>query len=97
MAITPQQALAGAHPATKWSMRIKPSQPVFGTVKWAREWQRFSLNATNRAMGHYLHGCANLAMARSPKHAWAELHKTQVNLLRHSVDTIAAATKLWRD
>ena len=77
-------------------MSIRPGQPIFAAVNWVQDWQRFSLTAANRAMGHYLHGCANLAMARSPQHALVALHKTQMDLLRHSVDTIAEASSLWR-
>ena len=55
------------------------------------------LTATNKAMGHYLRGCANVAMARTPQQALAALQKTQTYLLRHSADTIAEAAKLWRD
>jgi hypothetical protein len=62
----------------------------------AQEWQRLSLAATNQALGHYLRGCTDLVMARTPKQALAALHKTQTDLLRHSADTIAEAAKLWR-
>jgi hypothetical protein len=46
-------------------------------------------------MGHYLHGCANLAMARTSQQVLAALYKTQTDLLAHSADTIAETTRLW--
>ena len=39
-----------------------------------------SWNAINRAMGHYLSGCANVAMARTPEQALTALHKTHTGL-----------------
>ncbi len=77
-------------------MSIGPGQPISAAVRWAQELQRLGLTATSQAMGHYLHGCANLAMARTPQQALAALHDTQTGLLRHSADTIAEATRLWR-
>jgi len=62
------------------------SQPIFGAVKWTQEWHRFSLTATNQTVVLYLNGCANLARARSPTCALAELNKTQIDLLRHSIE-----------
>jgi hypothetical protein len=76
-------------------MSIGPGQSLSAAVRWAREWQRLNLTAANEAMGHYLHGCANLAMARTPRQALAELHKAQTGLVRHSAGTIAQATRLW--
>ena len=81
--------------ATQERMSIGPA-PAISAARWAEEWERLSLTATSGAMGCYLHGCANFAMARTPQHALAELHKTQTELLRHSVDTIVEATNLWR-
>jgi hypothetical protein len=52
--------------------------------------------AINQALGHYLHGCANVAMTRTPQQALAALHKTQTGLRRHSADTFARAARLWR-
>ena len=77
-------------------MSVVQDQPASAAVKWTQQLQRFSLTATNQAMGHYLRGCANVAMARTPMQALAALHKTQTNLLRHSAATIAEAAKLWR-
>ena len=77
-------------------MSIGSGQPGSAAVKWTQQLQRFSLTATNQAMGHYLRGCANVAMARTPQQALAALHKTQTDLLRHSADTVAEAVKLWR-
>jgi hypothetical protein len=76
-------------------MSVAPGQPISAAVSWAQEWQRLSWTAINQAMGHYLHGCANLAMTHTPQQAVAALHKTQTGLLRHSVDTVAEATRLW--
>jgi hypothetical protein len=70
-------------------------QPVTAAVSWSQEWQRLSWTAINQAMGQYLHGCANLAMARTPRQALTALHKTQTGLLRHSAATFAEATRLW--
>ena len=50
---------------------------------------------TNQAIGHYLRGCANVAMARTPRQALAALHKTQASLLRHSGDAFARVARLW--
>jgi hypothetical protein len=77
-------------------MRTVPKQPVSTAVRWAREWQRLSLTASNQAMGCYLRGCADLTMSRTPKHAWDALYKTQCELLGHAMDTYGEATKLWR-
>ena len=76
-------------------MSIGPDQPISPAARWALELQRLSLTATSRAMGHYLHGCANLAMARTSQQVLAALYKTQTDLLAHSVDTIAETTRLW--
>jgi len=70
-------------------------QPVTAAVSWSQEWQRLSWTAINQAMGQYLHGCANLAMARTSQQVLAALYKTQTDLLAHSADTIAETTRLW--
>jgi hypothetical protein len=77
-------------------MSIVPEQPIFAAVRWAQEWQRLSLTATNQALGLYLRGCADIVMARTPMQAVAAMHKTQTDLLRHSAHTIAETAKLWR-
>ena len=77
-------------------MRIEPGQPIFAVAMWAQEWQRLSWTTINQALGHYLHGCANLAMTGTPQQALAALHKIQAVLLRHSAETFAEATRLWR-
>jgi hypothetical protein len=77
-------------------MSVVRDQPASAALKWTQQLQRFSLTATNQAMGHYLRGCTNLVMARTPQQALAALRKTQTDLLRHSADTIAEAAKLWR-
>ncbi len=77
-------------------MNIGPGQPIAAAVGWAQEWQRFGWTAISQAMGHYLQGCAHLAMANTPQQALAALHKTQTGLLRHSADTFAEAARLWR-
>ncbi len=76
-------------------MSIERPRPTSTGVWWAQEWQRLSLTATIQAMQRYLRGCADVTMARSPQHALAELHKTQMDLLRHSVDTMDKALRLW--
>ena len=77
-------------------MSIGPGQPLSPAVVWAQEWERLSWTAFNQAMGHYLHGCADLAMTRTPQQVLAALHETQMVLLRHSAETFAEATRLWR-
>jgi len=77
-------------------MSIALNQPVAAAVSRLQEWQRLCATAMNQAMGHYLHGCADLAMARTPRQALAAVHKTQRGLLKQSVDTVAGATRLWR-
>jgi hypothetical protein len=77
-------------------MSIATGQPVSAPVRLAPEWQRLSRTAINQAMGHYLRGCANVAMARTPLQAIMALQKTQTGLLRHSVHVFAEATRLWR-
>jgi hypothetical protein len=47
-------------------------------------------------MGHYLRGCANVAMARTPLQAVMMVQETQTRLLRHSIDVFAESTRLWR-
>ena len=73
-----------------------PHHPISDAARWAQQLQRLNSTAANQAIGHCLRGCANLAMARTPKQALAALHKTQTDLLRHSADTIAEAAKVWR-
>jgi hypothetical protein len=77
-------------------MGTGPGQAISAAVRWAQEWQRLSLTATNQAMGHYLNGYANVAMARTPQQALAALHKTQTGLLRHSAAMFADAIRLLR-
>ena len=77
-------------------MSIGPGQPISPAVWRAQEWQRLGWTVINQAMGHYLRGCANVAMARTPQHAVAALHQTQTSLLRHSADTFAQVARLWR-
>jgi hypothetical protein len=75
-------------------MSIESDQFLSDAVRRAQQLQRLNVIAVNQAMGHYLRGCANLAMARTPEQAMAALHKTQTDLLGHSVRTIAEAAKL---
>jgi hypothetical protein len=82
--------------AAENGMSIGPGQPISPAVGWAEEWQRLGWTAINQAMGHYLRGCANVAMARTPQQALVALHQTQTSLLRHSADTVAQITRLWR-
>jgi len=77
-------------------MGTAPGQPISATVRWAQEWQRLSWATTNQAMGHYLEGCADIALARTPLQALAALHKTHRGLLGHSTVALAEAARLWR-
>ena len=77
-------------------MSVGPCPPISVPVRWAQEWQRLTLAATNRALGRYLHGCAHVVMAHTPQQALAAQHKMHAGLLGHAVDTIAEATELWR-
>lgn len=77
-------------------MSIGPGQPISPAAGWTQEWQQLCWNAANHAIGHYFHGCANLAMARTPQHAMAALHATQTSLLCHLSGTFAEAARLWR-
>jgi hypothetical protein len=65
-------------------------------VRWLQEWQRLTWTATNQAIGHYLNGCANIALARTPQQALAALHKTHARLLVHSAQILANGVGLWR-
>ena len=47
-------------------------------------------------MGHYLQGCADVAMTRTPHQALAALQKMQAGLIRHAVDTTIHVTGFWR-
>ena len=77
-------------------MSIGPGQPISPAAWRAQEWQRLGWTAINQAMEHYLRGCANVAMTRTPQQALAALHKMQTSLLRHSGDTFAQVARLWR-
>ncbi len=77
-------------------MSIEPGQPIAAAIQWAHEWQRLSWTMTNQALGHYLRGCASVAMTRTPQQALAALHKTQTDLLRNSADTFAEVARLLR-
>jgi hypothetical protein len=75
-------------------MSIGPGQPNLAGIRWAHEWQHLSWTAMNQAVGHYLQGCANVAMARTPQQALAAVYEAQAVLLRHSMETFAGATRL---
>jgi len=77
-------------------MSIRPKHSLSTATRWAREWQQLHSIAAKRALGRCLHGWADLAVARTPRQAVATLHRTHTGLLRHSADTIAEATRLWR-
>lgn len=77
-------------------MGTAPGQPISAAVRWTQEWQRLSWASINQAMGHYLHGCADLAMTRTPQLALAALHQTHSGLLRHSTGAMAEAISLWQ-
>ena len=65
-------------------------------MRWAQEWYQLSRSAIDEATGHYLQGCANLAMARSPLLAVEAMHQTQAALLSHSAYMLAEVIRLWR-
>ena len=75
-------------------MSIGPGQPILATIRWAHGWQRLSWTTMNQAIGHYLQGCVNVAMARTPHQALAAVYETHAVLLRHSMQTFAEATRL---
>ena len=64
---------------------------------WGEDWQQLSRNAIDKGMGHYLRGCANVAMAHSLPEAWAALFEAQDTLIRHSAGAFAEAVELWRE
>lgn len=76
-------------------MRTGPGQPDAAAFRWLQEWQQLSTTAMTQMLGHYLRGCADLAMARTPQQAWAALHDAQYVLLRHSAEAIADAARFW--
>jgi hypothetical protein len=77
-------------------MSIEPGRPVTATVSRLQEWQQLWRTATNQAFGYYLRGCADLAMARTPRQAMGALHKWQTCILEHSANTAAEADRLCR-
>jgi hypothetical protein len=77
-------------------MSTVAGQPNSAAVRQAREWQRLSWTTINQVLGHYLHGCASVAMAHTPQQALAALHKTQTGLFTHSAHALAQVNKLWR-
>jgi hypothetical protein len=76
-------------------MGIGPVEPIVPAVGQAQEWQQLGWMATNQAIEHFLRGCADVAMARTPQQSLAALHETQTSLLRHSRDTLAEIARLW--
>jgi hypothetical protein len=64
-------------------------------IIWALEWHRFTRTAMTQATEHYFHGCADVAMARSPLLAIEAMHQTRTRLLSHSAHTFAEAIMLW--
>jgi len=71
-------------------------QPASVTPEWAQEWHRLGWTAMNEATGHYLRGCADVAMARSPLLAIEAMQQTQSHLLSHSAHVFGDAIILWR-
>lgn len=76
-------------------MGTGPGQPIAVAVRQTREWQRLIWTTINQVMGHYLHGCAGIAMAHTPQQAMAALHNTQTGLLAHSAHALAQVNELW--
>lgn len=77
-------------------MSIEKGLPNTTGVDRFQEWQQLCWTAINQAIGQYLYGCADLAMARTPLDALAALHDTQTVLLKHLADTVAEAIRLLR-
>lgn len=77
-------------------MSIGSGKPISPALGWVQEWQRLCRTALNRSMGHYLQGCADVAMTRTPHQALAALQKMQAGLIRHAVDTTIHVTGSWR-
>jgi len=71
-------------------------ESVLVTTSWALEWHRLTRTAMKQATEHYLHGCADVAMARSPLLAIEAMQRTQTRLLGHSAHMFAEAITLWR-
>jgi hypothetical protein len=84
-------------PSVRWLFSARVTRgSLSAAVSCAQECQRLSWAAVNQAMGHYLHGCANLAVTRTPQQALAALQATQTSLLSRLSVTFAEATRLWR-
>jgi hypothetical protein len=66
------------------------------TIRWALEWHRLTRTALKQATEHYFHGCADVAMARSPLIAFEAMQQAQTSLIIHSAHVFAEAIMLWR-
>lgn len=75
-------------------MDVGLDEPVTTAADPLQEWQQLRRTAIRRAIGHYLRGCADLAMARTPLEALVALHEAQTALLRLSAASFAAAAGL---
>ena len=64
-------------------------------MQWAQEWYQLSRSAIDEATGHYLQGCANVAMAHSPLPAVEAMLQTQAGLLSDSAHMLAQVSQLW--
>jgi len=77
-------------------VRIRSEESALVAISWALEWHGLTRTAVNGATAHYLHGCANVVMARSPLHAIEAIQHTQTCLLNHSAHVFAEVAVLWR-
>lgn len=77
-------------------MGTEPGDPRSSAFARLQEWQRLAWAEMNRAMGHYLDGCANVALARTPMQVIAALHETHAVLLVHSAQLLTDGARLWR-
>lgn len=66
------------------------------TISWALEWHRLTRTVMKQASEHYFHGCAEVAMARTPLLAIEAMQQTQTQLLRDSARVFGDAIMLWR-
>jgi hypothetical protein len=72
-------------------MSTGPNPPISRAIRSAQDWERLSSIAIDRAIALYLHGCAEVAMARTPMEALAALLETQAAVLRHFAEVLRQA------
>jgi hypothetical protein len=77
-------------------MDVGLDQAIASATGPLQEWQQLRRAAIRQAMGHYLSGCADLAMARTPLEALVALREVQTALLRLSAESIGGVAGLLR-